>query len=117
VSVGIRDCKTWLDTLQRDSFGIPGMVAMELIIGCRNQVELLQVQKFLASFNVVWPESSEFERSYNLLLTHRLSSGLGIPDSLIASMALARGARLYSFNLKHFQAVPGLDVQQPYARV
>jgi predicted nucleic acid-binding protein len=85
-------------------------------MGCRNQADLQQVQHFLASFNVIWPDASEFERGYNLLLILRLSSGLGIPDCLIASISLARGARLYTFNLKHFQAVPGLDVQQPYPR-
>lgn len=89
---------------------------MELLMGCRNQPELDQTGKFLASFNILWPNSSEFERGYELLLSLRLSSGLGIPDCLIAAMALSRGTRLYTFNLKHFHAVPGLDAQQPYAR-
>jgi len=92
------------------------VAAMELLIGCRNQTDLQQVQKFLGSFKVTWPDASEFARGFSLLLALRLSSGLGIPDCLIAAMALARGARLYTFNLKHFQAVPGLDAQQPYPR-
>jgi predicted nucleic acid-binding protein len=29
---------------------------------------------------------------------------------------LAHSARLYTFNLRHFRAVPGLDAQAPYAR-
>ena len=41
---------------------------------------------------------------------------LGIPDCLIAATALARSARLYTFNLKHFQAIEGLDVHSPYTR-
>lgn len=35
---------------------------------------------------------------------------------MIAAMALARSARLYTFNTKHFQVIVGLDVQSPYAR-
>jgi len=35
--------KTWLGTLHKDSFGIPGIVAMELLLGCRNQADLQQV--------------------------------------------------------------------------
>jgi hypothetical protein len=31
-------------------------------------------------------------------------------------MALARAAPLYTFNLKHFQMVSGLNTQQPYFR-
>ena len=113
---GSTTAKTWLGTLHKDAFAIPGVVAMELLMGCRNQTDLQQIQKFLGSFNVAWPDASEFARGYSILLTLRLSSGLGIPDCLIAAMALARGARLYTFNLKHFQVVPGLDAQQPYPR-
>jgi tRNA(fMet)-specific endonuclease VapC len=113
---GSTAAKTWLGALQKDAFGIPGVVAMELLMGCRNQADLQQVQRFLASFNVTWPEASEFAQGYNLLVSLRLSSGLGIPDCLIAAMALARGVRLYTFNLKHFHVVPGLDAQQPYPR-
>ena len=108
--------KTWLGTLSKDTFGIPGVVAMELLMGCRNNADLQQVQRFLNSFNVMWPEAFEFAQAYNLLVSLRLSSGLGIPDCLIAAMSLARGARLYKFNLKHFQAIPGLNAQQPYPR-
>ena len=97
---------------------------MELLMGCRNRSELDRTRRFLGSFNIHWPNSSEFALGYELLLSLRLSSGLGIPDCLIASMAqefkahlaLSRGSRLYTFNLKHFQAVPGLDAQQPYPR-
>jgi len=108
--------RTWLGTLQKDTFGIPGVVAMELLMGCRNHDDLQQVRKFLDSFNVTWPEAFEFAQGYSLLASLRLSSGLGIPDCLIAAMSLARGARLYTFNLKHFESVPGLDAQQPYPR-
>lgn len=113
---GSKMAKTWLGALHKDAFAIPGVVAMELLMGCRNQTDLHQIQRFLDSFNVAWPDASEFARGYGILLTLRLSSGLGIPDCLIAAMALARGARLYTFNLKHLQVVPGLDAQQPYSR-
>jgi hypothetical protein len=108
--------KNWLLGEPKESFEIPGVVAMELLMGCRNQTDLYQAQKFLSTFTVAWPDASEFARAFDLLASHRLSSGLGIPDCLIAAMALARGVRLCTFNLKHFKAIPGLDVQQPYPR-
>lgn len=113
---GSSAAKAWLTSFQKEALGIPGVVAMELLMGCRNQSELDLTRKFLASFHVVWPDSPEFERGCELLISLRLSSGLGIPDCLIAAMALSRGSRLYTFNMKHFQAVPGLDAQQPYPR-
>ncbi len=85
-------------------------------MGCRNQADLRQIRKFLGSFIIAWPDASEFAQAYELLATYRLSSGIGIPDCLIAATALARVAKLYTFNLKHFQVVPGLDAQQPYPR-
>jgi len=101
--------KNWLESFPKEAFAIPGAVAMELIIGCRNQAELQQIREFLGSFSLAWPNASEFAQAHELLVAHRLSSGIGIPDCLIAATALARAARLYTFNLKHFQAVPGLD--------
>jgi tRNA(fMet)-specific endonuclease VapC len=113
---GTPSARAWLEETATESFHIPGVVAMELVMGCRDQADLQQIQKFLGTFRIVWPEASEFSRSYELLLACRLNSGLSIPDCLIATMALTRGARLYTFNQKHFQVIAGLDVQQPYLR-
>jgi predicted nucleic acid-binding protein len=89
---------------------------MELLMGCRNQSDQQQVQKFMTQFAILWPDASEFARAYDLMAAHRLSSGPGIPDCLIAAMALSRNATLYTFNLKHFQKIPELDVREPYVR-
>ena len=80
---GSTDAETWLGTLHKYAFGIPGVVAMELLIGCRNHADLQQLERFLNSFNVTWPESFEFAQGYNLLASLHLSSGLGIPDCII----------------------------------
>ena len=79
-------------------------------------LEQQRAQKFLATFPIEWPDASEFERAYELLAAHRLSIGVGIPDCLIAAMALTRSWPLYTFNLKHFQHFTGLDVRAPYQR-
>ena len=113
---GSPDAKAWLQSNRKDTFAIPGVVAMELIVGYRNQTDIQETKKFLEQFAIAWPEASEFTAAYALLAAHRLASGIGIPDCLIAATALARGARLFTFNLKHFQIIPGLDVQRPYLR-
>lgn len=106
----------WLKGASSQPVQIPGIVAMELLAGCRDKADQQRTIKFLASYPVVWPEAGDFAQAYALLAAHRLSSGLSIPDSLIAAMALAHSARLHTFNRKHFQAIPGLDVQEPYER-
>jgi predicted nucleic acid-binding protein len=87
-----------------ETLGIPGVVAMELLVGCRNQLEQQRVQKFLNAFSVQWHHSSEFARAYDLLAGYRLAIGVGIPDCLIAAMALERQLPLFTFNLKHFRS-------------
>ena len=89
---------------------------MELIIGCRHQTHLEQVKKFLTAYPVVWPDAADSEKAYDLLASHRLSSGLGIPDCIIAATALNRSIPLYTFNVKHFGIIARLDVRQPYSR-
>ena len=113
---GNESAKSWLQSLETESFGIPGMVARELVMGCRDRADLQRIEKLLKRFKVIWHEANEFARAYDLLASHRLASGLSIPDCLIAAMALARDAQLYTFNSRHFALVPGLRVREPYSR-
>ena len=113
---GTAGSKTWLSKLDKEFFAVPGVVAMELLMGCRDRVDLNVVRRFLATFDTIWHTAPEFAGAHDLLPAHRLTSGLGIPDYLIAALALSRHARLYTFNFKHFQTISGLDVQQPCSR-
>ena len=107
----------WLRAAPDREFAVPGIVAMELMAGCRNRSGQDQIQKFAGRFPVLWPEAVEFALAFDLLIAHRLGSGLGIPDCLIAAMALRRNFSLYSFNLEHFAKIPELEVREPYTRV
>jgi predicted nucleic acid-binding protein len=113
---GTEPAQQWLETVESATFYVPGIVAMELVAGCRDKTDLQHVQRFLDAFPVLWPDAADFAQAYDLLVKYRLGVGIGIPDCLIASMALRRSARLYTFNWKHFRAIPELDVQQPYER-
>ncbi len=113
---GTAAARRWLEATPDQEFGVPGVVAMELLIGCRNRTELDGVQRFLSAFAVLWPEAPDCAQAYALLATHRLASAISIPDCLVAAMALRRTLTLYTFNRKHFQVIPGLDVREPYAR-
>ena len=45
---GTPAAQAWLASVPTTSFEIPGIVAMELVIGCRNQVELQRIGRFLS---------------------------------------------------------------------
>lgn len=90
---------------------------MELVVGCRNRNELQRVQHFLGTFTILWADMQDSALAYDLLAAYRLTSGLSIPDCIIAAMALARSAPFYTFNARHFSMIDGLEVLAPYSRV
>ncbi len=113
---GLPAAKSWLERWEGPALEVPGIVAMELVAGCRDQVELQRVQRFVQRFSLTWPDAPEFEQAHALFVANRLTSGLGIPDCLIAAMAISRSATLYTFNLRHFRLIPGVDAEAPYER-
>jgi predicted nucleic acid-binding protein len=106
----------WLKREAEVSTAIHGVVAMEIISGSLNKEDLRRNQIFLGRFTIAWPTPAEFELAYRLLAEHRLAIGIGIPDCLIAATALTRGWRLYTFNLKHYRHLSGLQMDSPYPR-
>jgi predicted nucleic acid-binding protein len=106
----------WLRASRADGLLVPGIVALEVLAGCRNRREQGQVRKFLARFPVVWPEAREGAAAMAIYLEHGLAHGTGILDSMVAAMAIGRGLRLLTFNLRHYRAVEGLDAAEPYPR-
>jgi predicted nucleic acid-binding protein len=95
---------------------IPGFCAVELVVGADDRRELETVRRFLGRFDIVWPEVVDMEHSLAVCAPLHLSHGLGALDSLIAGLAVGRSATLLTFNSRHFRAVPGITLEQPYAR-
>lgn len=114
---GTTASQTWLNTITPETFYVPGIVAMELIVGCKNRIELQRIQKFLDTFTIIWPQEKDFSHAYQLLVTYQLSNKLGIPDCLVAAMTLNHDACLYTFNTKHFQIITQLDIKKPFIRI
>ncbi len=95
---------SWLVEVAKDMFQIPGVVAMELIAGCRDRADLDRATRLLETFGVVWHEASEFSIAYEIMKQHRLRTALSIPDCLIAAMVLQRRGVLFFIQYK---ALPG----------
>ncbi len=105
----------WITALSTP-VGIPGFVAIELIVGCHNKAELVTAQAFLANFPLIWPAEADMTRAVNEFAPLYISHGLGGFDVLIAATAISIGAELLTFNARHFSAVPGLTFSAPYVR-
>jgi tRNA(fMet)-specific endonuclease VapC len=87
------------------------------LLRAANGVELLRAQQWLqqteaglARFTPV-PFDAAAAAEFDRLLAIKGLRRIGRGDLLIASIALANGAMLVTRNLKHFQKVPGLQIE------
>jgi predicted nucleic acid-binding protein len=90
------------------------ITAMELVRGCRNAADLRQVRRMLARFIVLQVSDAASQAAFQFIDALYLSHGLAIPDALIAATAVDHGLPLYTKNVRHFQAIPGLVAIRPY---
>jgi predicted nucleic acid-binding protein len=104
----------WLAGLGSTAVALPGIVAMELIQGCRSLAEQQRLERILQRFNFHWPSAADCQGAYVDFAAYYLSNNLGLLDSLIAHTALGRSEDLATFNIKHYSVVAGLRTVQPY---
>jgi predicted nucleic acid-binding protein len=89
---------------------------MELIQDAQNARQVRQALKLVAPLPVVWPTAADCQRALTDFIAYHLSHNLGLLDALIAACAIGSSATLCTFNVKHYQVVPGLVMVQPYTR-
>ncbi len=107
---------TWLGAKSAESLALPGLVAMELMQGCRNQLEQRRVAKALRPYTLYWPSQQDCMRAYDDFVAHHLTRSLGMLDALVAETAVGMGVQLATFNQKHYLAVRALGTVRPYER-
>ena len=105
---------SWLTSLGSTPIGLPGLVAMELIQGCRNLAEQQRLEKQLQRFTLHWPAQADCQRAYRDFAAYRLGHSLGLLDALIGQTAVGLAETLATFNVKHYGVMPGLSTLQPY---
>jgi predicted nucleic acid-binding protein len=88
---------------------------MELIQDARNKQEIDRALNLVAPLQF-WPTAADCSRALADFSTYHLSHGLGLIDALVAACAVGMSATLCTFNGKHYRAVPGLTMTQPYTR-
>jgi predicted nucleic acid-binding protein len=103
----------WLQGLGTTPIGLPGLVAMELVQGCRNKSEQQAVERFYGLYSLYWPTESDCVRAIADFSAYRLSHSLGLLDSLIANTAVGMDEELATFNIKHYGVIKALKTLQP----
>lgn len=100
-----------IKTLEQEfTLAVSTITVMELTVGCRNKVELRNMEKLLERFEVVPLNELVSSTAINLIKKYRLSHGLLIADALIASTAIANDYPLASKNQRDYKFISGLNV-------
>jgi len=115
VQRGFSPALEWLAQLP-ESPAITVITVLELLRGCRNLREQQSVERLLTQMPVLYLSESACIRAVNYFRAFHLSHGIGILDTLIAAIAVTHDAILCSFNEKHYQMVPDLQLMKPYSR-
>jgi len=89
---------------------------MEFLNGARNNREWDTLERFLRDFQAAWPSEAGMDFARLHFTRYRLSHGVGMIDTLIAITALEMDEPLATFNIRHFSAIAGLRLVQPYQR-
>ncbi len=92
------------------SLAISVVTQMELIVGCQNKTELRKLERFLKQFQIIPLDTVMSDKAVELLRRYRLSHGLMIADSLIASTAIIQGWPFVSKNQKDYRSIRELEL-------
>lgn len=95
---------------------LPGFAVTELLAGCRNLTEVRAVERLNRNMEIAWPSLSACEEMLKIYANLHLKHGIGIIDAFIAATAIGSSATLYTFNLRHYAAIPSLDARRPFAK-
>ena len=106
----------FLETLRNsgETLAISAITRMELVEGCRNKRELIEVIEFLGEFELIHLSEQISQKAIELIERYKLSHGLLIPDAIIAATAIMMNSELYSKNARHFKMIKELKVTKPY---
>jgi hypothetical protein len=91
---------------------LSSLTVAELFAGARDD-EIKALRTMLGAFGVVAVDAAIAEAAGRLRRRYGPSHGTGLSDAVIAATVEASGARLVTFNSKHF---PMLEVIVPYER-
>ena len=90
------------------------IVALEVLQGARNKVDMALIKRFLSDFERIYPSKEDQIKAQELLEVYKLSHGIGFGDCLVAASAIRLNETLYTLNRKHFEPIEGLKIEIPY---
>ena len=92
------------------TLAISSITVMELYYGALNKMELNKLEKFVSLFQIIQLNEAISTQATKLIKTYAKSHTLDIPDGLIASTALVKRCKLFTYNVKDFKYIKHIDL-------
>jgi tRNA(fMet)-specific endonuclease VapC len=102
--------KEEIELLNTNVFYISTITVAEFMVGARDKADLKRIEKQLNKYTVIPINTDISEIFTDLFKQLTLSHRPGIADTLIAATALYYHLPLYTYNKKHFQFIPGIQL-------
>lgn len=98
------------NSLLNNTIYVSDLVAMELYQGASSKKELQIIQYYLSSFQPLPITETISEATKLLMLQFSKSHGLQIPDAFVAASSLESGITLFTYNVRDFKFIPGINI-------
>jgi predicted nucleic acid-binding protein len=95
---------------QTGQIAISAITQMELIVGCRNKLELGHLNRFLSRYQILQVNENISALTVELIKTYRLSHGLLMPDAFIAATAIIGNLPLLTKNQSDYRFISQLNL-------
>jgi len=89
---------------------ISSITVMELFYGALNKAEMKKLEAFVSLFEIIDINEAISTQSTLLVKRYAKSHNLDIPDAIIGSTALVLKSPLFTYNLKDFRFIDGLEL-------
>ena len=99
-----------IESIGLENIAISSVTVMELYFGALNKRELNKIKKHLQALNIVHFDTDISESAIKLIERFSKSHGLQIPDAIIVATAMTSNINLFTFNLKDFKYIDGLNL-------
>ncbi len=95
---------------QTGQIAISAITQIELIVGCRNKLELGHLNRFLSRYQILQINENISALTVELIKTYRLSHGLLMPDAFIAATAIIANLPLLTKNQSDYRFISQLNL-------
>jgi len=102
-----------VEQIGNENIIMPIVTALELCKGVGNKQELKEVQEFINYYPSLQLNSKGVGLALELIKKYHLAHNLGLADSLIAASVIIADLQLFTFNVKDFDFISGLNLYYP----